>query len=309
MSRSCQSGMPSMTGTIAARTTRASPAMRSDRIGFFLCGIALEPFWPDPNASDSSRTSVRWPCRTSSAIASQTVAMIASADTHSLIESRSTTWVEASAGRRSSASATKTSTDGSISEYVPTAPEMATTPTRVAGVPQPVPRPGGGEGEVGDPVPPDVGLGVHAVRAADLDRVPVRQPVVAQRRHQPVGLGQQHVGGVGQLHRERGVEQVGRRHAVVHVRGGRPGLGVVGPRGEEGDDVVLRRLLDLGDPLRRRRRRVAHRLDDVGGHPPRGGVRLQDQRLHPAPELVLVLVAPDPAHLGERVALDHRGTA
>ena len=85
MSRSCHSGMPSMTGTIAARTTRASPAIRSERIGFFLCGIALEPFWPDPNASDSSRTSVRWPCRTSSAIASQTVAMIASADTHSLI--------------------------------------------------------------------------------------------------------------------------------------------------------------------------------------------------------------------------------
>ena len=55
--------------------------------------------------------------------------------------------------------------------------------------------------------------------------------------------------------------------------------------------------------------RVAHRLDDVGGHPAGGRVRLQDQRLHPAPELVLVLVAPDPAHLGERVALDHAGTA
>ena len=49
-------------------------------IGFFLCGIAEEPFWPCPNGSHSSRTSVRWPCRTSSAIASQTVAMIASAD-------------------------------------------------------------------------------------------------------------------------------------------------------------------------------------------------------------------------------------
>ena len=29
MSRSCHSGMPSMTGTTAARTTRASPAMRT----------------------------------------------------------------------------------------------------------------------------------------------------------------------------------------------------------------------------------------------------------------------------------------
>ena len=223
MSRSCQSGMPSMTGTIAARTTRASPAIRSDRIGFFLCGIALEPFWPDPNASDSSRTSVRWPCRTSSAIASQTVAMIASADTHSLI-AVAQHHLGGRVGRRAARAPRRrtTSTDGSISEYVPTAPEMATTPTALAGRPQPVAGPGRGEREVGDPVAPHVGLGVHAVGAAHLDRVPVRQPVVAQRGDQPVGLGQQDVGGVGQLHRERGVEQVGRRHAVVHVGGGRP---------------------------------------------------------------------------------------
>ena len=144
---------------------------------------------------------------------------------------------------------------------------------------------------------------------ADLDRVPVRQAVVAQRRHQSVGLGQEDVGGVGELHGQCGVEQVRRRHAVVHVRGCRARLGVVGPRGEEGDDVVLRRLLDLRHPLRRRWRRIAHRLHDVGRHPPRGRVRLEHQGLHPAPEGVLVLVAPDPAHLGERVALDHRGTA
>ena len=75
MSRSCQSGMPSITGTTWARTMRASPAMRSETIGFFLWGIALEPFCPLPNGSDSSRTSVRWPCRTSSANASQTVAI------------------------------------------------------------------------------------------------------------------------------------------------------------------------------------------------------------------------------------------
>ena len=33
--------------------------MRSLMIGFFLCGMADEPFWPLPNGSDSSRTSVR----------------------------------------------------------------------------------------------------------------------------------------------------------------------------------------------------------------------------------------------------------
>ena len=309
MSRSCQSGMPSMTGTIAARTTRASPAIRSDRIGFFLCGIALEPFWPEPNGSDSSRTSVRWPCRTSSAIASQTVAMIASADTHSLIRRAA----RPGSRRRPAAG-----------------PAPSATADLDRRVDQRVRADGAGDGDDADRA--------RAARSRSRDRaaanarsatrcphtsgsactpwvrptlivVPVRQPVVAQRRDQPVGLGQQDVGGVGQLHRQRGVEQVRRRHAVVHVRGRRAGLGVVRPRGEEGDDVVLRRLLDLGDPLGRRRRRVAHRLDDVGGHPARGGVRLQDERLDPAPQLVLVLVAPDPPHLRERVALDHAGTA
>ena len=116
MSRSCHSGMPSMTGTSWARTMRAMPAMRSEMIGFFLCGMADEPFCPLPNGSCSSRTSVRWPCRTSSAIASQTVAMIDSADTHSVMPSRNTTCDAASAAFMPSASATRRSTDGSMLE-------------------------------------------------------------------------------------------------------------------------------------------------------------------------------------------------
>ena len=114
MSRSCHSGMPSMTGTTWARTIRAMPAIRSLAIGFFLCGIALEPFWPLPNGSDNSRTSVRWPCRTSRANASQTVAMIASADTHSLMPSRMTTWVAAGAEVSPSRVATAASTSGEM---------------------------------------------------------------------------------------------------------------------------------------------------------------------------------------------------
>src|SRR5215207_9907746 len=129
MSRSCQSGIPSVTGVTYPRTIRAKPAIRSDRIGFFLCGIALEPFCPARNASDSSRTSVRCPCRTSSATASHTVTRIASAETHSAIPSRSTTWVATSAGARPSATAAVSSTDGSSEEYVPTAPETLATAT------------------------------------------------------------------------------------------------------------------------------------------------------------------------------------
>src|ERR1039457_7061902 len=51
------------------RPPLASPQTRSERTGFFLWGIADEPFWPVPNGSASSATSVRWPCLTSSAIA------------------------------------------------------------------------------------------------------------------------------------------------------------------------------------------------------------------------------------------------
>ena len=40
------------------RSTRASPAMRSQSMGFFLCGIALEPFWPAAKYSSTSPISV-----------------------------------------------------------------------------------------------------------------------------------------------------------------------------------------------------------------------------------------------------------
>ncbi|OLE22630.1 MAG: hypothetical protein AUG49_18405 [Catenulispora sp. 13_1_20CM_3_70_7] len=116
MSRSCHSGMPSRTGTIWARTMRAMPARRSEMIGFFLCGIAEEPFCPLPNGSHSSRTSVRWPCRTSRAMASRTVARIARALTHSETPSRRITCVETSAAVSPSRSATKVSIAGSMLE-------------------------------------------------------------------------------------------------------------------------------------------------------------------------------------------------
>ena len=73
-------------------------------IGLRLWGIALfSPSSPDPNGSASSRTSVRCPCRTSRAIASQTVATTANADTHSAMPSRITTCVATSAARSPSA--------------------------------------------------------------------------------------------------------------------------------------------------------------------------------------------------------------
>ena len=66
MSRSCQSATFSRPTSAAARTTRARPQIRSATIGLRLCGIADEPFWPRPNGSSTSRTSVRARWRISS---------------------------------------------------------------------------------------------------------------------------------------------------------------------------------------------------------------------------------------------------
>ena len=52
---------------------------------------------------------------------------------------------------------------------------------------------------------------------------------------------------------------------------------------------------------------AADRLHDLGGDHAGGGVGLEHEHLHPAPQRVLVGLAPDPAHLGQGVALDHGG--
>ena len=65
MSRSCQRATFSMPTSALPRSTRAQPAMRSLRMGLRLCGMAEEPFWPLPNGSSASRTSVRCRWRTS----------------------------------------------------------------------------------------------------------------------------------------------------------------------------------------------------------------------------------------------------
>ena len=79
MSRSCQRATFSSPTSAAARTTRASPQIRSATIGLRLCGIADEPFWPLPNGSWTSATSVRARWRISSANLSSEEAASASA--------------------------------------------------------------------------------------------------------------------------------------------------------------------------------------------------------------------------------------
>ena len=60
------------------------------------------------------------------------------------------------------------------------------------------------------------GLGVDAVAAADRRRVLVLPGALAERRHQPVDIGNQEIGCLAELDGEAGVEHVGRGHALVH---------------------------------------------------------------------------------------------
>ena len=91
------------------------------------------------------------------------------------------------------------------------------------------------------------GFGVDAVAAADGQGVFVLDRAGLQRRHHGVDVGQQQVGGLGQLHRQGGVQHVGTGHALVHEAAVRTdGLG---QPGQEGDDVVAGFPLDRVDPL------------------------------------------------------------
>ena len=117
MSRSCQSATFSSPVTSARpRTTRASPQIRSETIGLRLCGIADEPFWPLPNGSSTSRTSVRARWRISSANRSSDAASSASAFSTSAWRSRWRICVELGAGSRPSRSQAIRSTSGSAAE-------------------------------------------------------------------------------------------------------------------------------------------------------------------------------------------------
>ena len=129
MSRSCQSATFSSPTSAFARTTRARPQIRSAVIGFRLCGIADDPFWPRANGSSTSRTSVRARCRISVANRSSDEASSASADSSSAWRSRWRICVELGAGSSPSRSHAIRSTSGSIAAYWPTAPDSF--PTRI----------------------------------------------------------------------------------------------------------------------------------------------------------------------------------
>ena len=256
MSRSCQSGTFSRPTTAAARTTRASPQIRSATFGLRLCGIADEPFMPAANGSSTSRTSVRARWRISVANRSSDVAQSASAESSSACRSRAITCVETGSGSRPSRSQAMRSTSGSIAAYVPTVPESWPTrhassarSSRVAGAVE-LERPAG-------ELPAERRrLGVDAVRAADADRARGAPRRARRRRASARSMpGEQQRAGVADLQRERRVDDVRRRQPVVHPAPFRAEL--LGDGVDERGQVVVGRPLDLGDALGRRRDRAA----------------------------------------------------
>jgi hypothetical protein len=148
---------------------------------------------------------------------------------------------------------------------------------------------------------------VHAVGAADHRRPAVLLGAHAHRLHQPGDALDDEAAGFAHLQRLRGVDDVRRGQPEVQPARRRPDL--LGHRGREGDHIVLRRpfdLLDAGDVERRPRPQLARR---VGGHEPGVSHRVGRRQFDLEPRFVATLLAPNRAHLGVCVPLDHGGLA
>ena len=247
MSRSCHSVTFSSAGITALRTTRARPVRFSVSTGLRLCGIEELPFCPAEKNSSASRTSVRCRWRISVARFSIEEATTARAAKKAACRSRGMTWVETGSTARPS-----------LLRHVLLDPridvgEGAHRPGdgagRDLGARRHQPGAVAGEGGVvaGQLDAEGRGLGMDGVAAADGERVLVLQRALLQRRQQPVDVGDQDVGGLGELDGEGGVEHVRRGQALVHEA--RLRADEFAQPGREGDHVVLGHPLDGVDLL------------------------------------------------------------
>ena len=225
---------------------RERPVRFSDSTGLRLCGIAEEPFWPSEKNSSASSTSVRCKCRISVARRSTDAAITPSVAKYIAWRSRGITWVEIGSGDKPHGLGDMgLHARVDLREGADGAGNGAGRDL-LAGGDQPL----AGAGElgigVGELQAEGHGFGVNAVGAADGRRHLVLEGALLQRRQHLVDIGNQQIGGAGQLHVETGVEHVGGGHALVHEA--RLGADDFGQMGEEGDDVVLGLALDLVDP-------------------------------------------------------------
>ena len=212
-----------------------------------LWGIALEPFWPALNGSMTSPISVCWRFRISVANRSREPPRIAIAVRSAACRSRWTIWVLAGSAWSPSSARTSASTSGPRWLYVPTGPEILPVAISSTRLGEAAPAAIDLERPAGELEPERGRLGVDGVGPAHHQRVRLAPGAGDQRRQEAVAVAEEELAGVAELERERRVDDVAARQPEVEVAALRPdGLGDLA---DEGDDVVVGRLLDLGDPL------------------------------------------------------------
>ena len=251
MSRSYHSATSSKATCALPFTTRARPQTRSAVMGLRLCGMALEPFWPFANGSSASMTSDCWQqahlhgdglqrggrhgqaghdLRVAVArkhLRGQRVGHKAQALAHVLLHERVDARVRAHRAR-----------DGARGGHL-----AGLLHARLGALE--------GPGPAAELHAERHGFRVDAVRAADAERVLELEGAALARLAQLLDVFQDEVDGLRDLVGERGVAQVGRRHAVMYptARGlgalRHVGVDVLGHVRGEGDDVVVRHLLYL----------------------------------------------------------------
>src|SRR5689334_16175928 len=156
-------------------------------------------------------------------------------------------------------------------------------------------------------LPPERGrLRMDAVRPTDADGAPVLEREARDGGDRAVDTSEQERARIADLQRECCVDDVRRGQPVVHP----PTLGAEALRDgvDERREIMVGRLLDLGDALGRRHDRVGADPRDVGGgHGANLRPPVERGELHVEPARELALLRPDPTHLRAGVAGDHLG--
>ena len=293
MSRSCQSGMFSKPTTAAARTTRASPEIRSATFGFRLCGIADEPFIPCERLLDLAHLRAREVADLRREPVEE-VATIANVASSSACRSRAITCVESGPARARAARRRSAPPPGSSAAYVPTVPESCPTRFDSSACARRVAVAVELEGPAGELPAERRRLGVDPVRAADADRVTMLLGARDDQPERAVDPGEDEPARILDLQRERRVDDVGGGQPVVHPAA--LGAELLGDGVDERREVVVGR---LARSRRRARASAGERLRGSPRHPRRESFRPRpSRRERRAPPRASARACPRPTRSG-----------